>query len=83
MKSILLSSKRRKDTYWRRHADFVIKCNQLFDIMGSPERIKLHEKLWGVKMTPADHEFYTNQKLVPPIGYCSTFIDRMMILVAY
>ena len=68
--------KKKKDTYWREYDQFVDACRHLFDIKGSPERIKLQSKIWGVKMTKKDEKFYSNQCLIPPIGYCTSFSDR-------
>ena len=63
-------------TYWQRLACFVQESNKLFDIKGSPVRIKAQEQIWSVKMSPADHTFSENQFMVPQIGYCPSQVDR-------
>lgn len=68
--------KKRKYTYWKRLDDFDLLFNTLFDIKGSNEIIISQEKLWNVKMTPDDIIFYENQRLNPPIGYCTSFVNR-------
>ena len=67
---------KRGETYWKRVSTFVTDCNKLFDIKGSPGRIKGQEQLWNVRMTETDFEFYRNQCLTPQVGYCCTSIDK-------
>jgi len=64
------------EKYWNRYEVFTKQQNDLFDIISSDERKKVQEKLWGVKMTNDDFEFYENQKKTPQIGYCDNFVDR-------
>ena len=42
----------------------------------SEERIKVQQRIWGVKMIDKDRIFYENQKKSPPSGYCDTAIDQ-------
>ena len=34
------------------------------------------KRLWGVKITETDEQFYEGMKKVPQVGYCKTFVDR-------
>ena len=40
-----------------------------------PTSIQFQEKLWNVKMNSDDCNFYENQKLIPQVGYCQSFVD--------
>ena len=55
---------------------FLEKLKQLFDIPASDTYRKLCEATWNVKMSTADFAFYNNQKKTPPVGYCSSTVDR-------
>ena len=52
----------------------------MFDIIGPPDQIKEHTKLWGVKINSDDEIFYQNQCLHPQIGYCTNFTTHRDIL---
>ena len=41
-----------------------------------PTSIQCQEKLWNVKMNSDDYNFYENQKLIPQVGFCQSFVDR-------
>ena len=68
--------KKKKETYWQKYDSFLLKCKELFDIIGDTDRIKRQEEVWNVKMTDGDRHFYNNMKKVPQTGYCSNVVDR-------
>ena len=73
--------KKRGKQFWENHSDFKILLSSLMDIkVANNSRQKCLEKLWGFAMSPEDQIFYENQKLVPPIGFCSSFIERRWTL---
>ncbi|GAB1603353.1 hypothetical protein Ahia01_000616500 [Argonauta hians] len=55
-----------------------VRCNlkNLFDIPASDSYRKLCEANWNAKISKEDFSFYSNQQKCPPIGYCSSAIDR-------
>ena len=63
-------------THWNRYTKFLKDQNSLLDIRATPERTKVQEKLWGVKMKDRDIKFYELQKQIPRVGYSSDFVDR-------
>ena len=62
--------------HYNGYENFVELKMNLFDIKATDKRTLYQQKLWGVKMTDLDKKFYEKQKLVPHVGYCSTFVDR-------
>ena len=53
---------KRGSTFFSRLKNFKVNCGNLFDIRcKNGDRIKRQEKLWGVKETNEDVEFYQNQ----------------------
>lgn len=48
----------------------------IIDIRAEPIHTKSQEKQWGVNMNPTDHQCYMPQRLKPPVGYCTSFVDR-------
>ena len=71
------------ETYYTRVSQFKEQCNCLFDIKCTdPARINVQEKLYGVRMSDDDKQFYINQTLQPQVGYCSTSVDRKWLKTA-
>lgn len=64
------------ETYWKDYDLFCSKQDQLFDIIANKNKIKSQEKLWSMKMSSNDYQFYENQKQTPAIGHCTNFVDR-------
>ena len=64
---------RKSDNYWSICTQFLEKQNSLFDIVVDADRKKSQAKLWGVTF---DDAFFKNQQKNPPVGYCSTAVDR-------
>ena len=50
-------------------------CKSIIDIRADHIRTKSQEKVWGVKMTLTDHQFYDQQCLDGQPGYCGTLVD--------
>ena len=68
---------KKKDKNWNDYEEFVKSCHMIFDIKyKTEERRVMQERLWNVKMTKDDEQFYQKMCQVPQSGYCSTFIDR-------
>ena len=64
-------------TYLQRLHDFKDVLSNLFDIKcTNKERLSNQTYLWGVMMEKDDFAFYENQKKNPPIGICSTVVDK-------
>ena len=66
----------KSEGYWMKATPFLLKLKNLFDIPASDSYRKLCEAIWNVKMSKEDFSFYSNQQKCPPIGYCSSAIDR-------
>ena len=64
------------EVYWNKFEQFAQTQTVLFDIRANTEKTIAQEKLWGVKMTLSDRQFYENQKEKPRIGYCTSYTDR-------
>lgn len=63
--------------YWKKVNPFLSNVNNLFDICATDQYRVTCEKIWGVKMSADDKLFYENQKKTPPVGYCSSSVDRV------
>lgn len=69
--------KKRLDTHWGLFKEFKAILPTLMDIkVTNTPRLRMLEQIWNVKMSEDDNQFYENQKLTPPIGYCSTYTER-------
>ena len=66
----------KSEGYWKKASPFLNRLKELFDIPASTTYRTLCEKTWNVKMTEDDFAFYENQKKTPPVGYCSSAVDR-------
>ena len=67
-------------SYWTAYEDFVKQQNEMFNIIGTPDEIKLQEVAWKVDMSQADWQFYENQQKEIRFGYCSSFLDRKWLI---
>ena len=57
--------------------DFKDNLPRLFDVKcHDVQQNKTQTQIWGVTMEEEDLKYYDNQKSVPPIGYCSSSVDR-------
>ena len=68
--------KKRGDKYWERVETFNRMCKSIIDIRADHIRTKSQEKVWRVKMTIMDHQFYDQQCLDGQPGYGGTFVDK-------
>ena len=70
-------SKRSGAKYVERLKTFKNSLPELFDIKcNNSDRIKSQTMHWCVRMEKDDIQFYNNQKLIPPIGHCTTTVDK-------
>ena len=65
--------------YWNHYDTFVKSLSNLFDIRATPERTKIQEVLWNVKMTDTDQAFYKKQK-EEGTEKCEGFVDRKWMM---
>ena len=49
------------------------------NIKASDTRTKYQEKLWGVKMTEVEYNFYLMQNQSQRLGHCSSYIDKVEV----
>ena len=56
--------------HWNDYENFVELQMNCFDINATEDRTLYQQKLWGV-----NKKFFEKQRLVPHVGYCSTFVD--------
>ena len=69
---------KKKETYLSRLKKFRSELPCLFDIKCNDQgRIRNQELLWGVKMEKEDVAFYENQRLTPPVGCCTSSVDKI------
>ena len=77
-RSLMKVSKNKKGaTFLKNLGHFKKELDELFDIK-SPDasRLKNQGYFWGVIMEADDHAFYENQKKNPPVGICTTVLDK-------
>lgn len=64
-------------TFLKQLKEFKEFLDQLFDIKcNDSKRNTRQAQYWGVKMEEEDLQFYKNQKSTPPIGSCTSTIDK-------
>ena len=77
-RSLVKVSKNKKGaTFLKNLGHFKKEPDELFDIK-SPDasRLKNQGYFLGVLMEADDHAFYENQKKNPPVGICTTVLDK-------
>ena len=77
-RSLTKVSKNKKGaTFLQNLGNFKKELDELFDIKSSDDgRLRNQGFIWGILMEADDYTFYNNQKKNPPVGLCTTVLDR-------
>ena len=74
--SALKKFSKKSECYWSKCTPFLHNLIELFDIAAGEEYRTICEKIWNVKITSEDFQFYQNQQKNQHIGNCSASVDK-------